>query len=139
MDTLGSLATGLLSALTPGNLLYVFLGVVIGTVIGVLPGLGPTASIALLLPATVGMEMVPSLILLAGIYYGAMYGGSTTSILVNIPGKRPRSLPASTATRWPGRDGPGRPWAWAAFGSFIGGTLEWWRSCSSLPFLPRRP
>ena len=89
MDTLGSLWAGFATSLTPGNFLIVFLGVVIGTVIGVLPGLGPTASIALLLPATVGMDMVASLIFLAGIYYGAMYGGSTTCILMNIRGRPP--------------------------------------------------
>ena len=87
MEIFGSLWAGFATTLAPGNILIVFLGVVIGTVIGVLPGLGPTASIALLLPATVGMDMISSLIFLAGIYYGAMYGGSTTSILVNIPGE----------------------------------------------------
>ena len=85
MDTISALFHGFAIAVTPGNLLAVFLGSFIGTVIGVLPGLGPTATLALLLPITIGMDMVPALIMMAGIYYGAMYGGSTTSILVNIP------------------------------------------------------
>ena len=72
METLTSLLHGFTVALTPGNLVYVFLGSLVVTVIGVLPGLGPTASIALLLPITIGMDMVSSLIFLAGIYYGAM-------------------------------------------------------------------
>jgi putative tricarboxylic transport membrane protein len=78
---------GFAIALTPGNFFAAFLGVVMGTVVGVLPGLGPTASIALLLPVTIGMSPLSGIIMLAGIYYGAMYGGSTTSILVNIPGE----------------------------------------------------
>jgi putative tricarboxylic transport membrane protein len=69
------------------NLLFCFLGCLIGTLIGVLPGLGPVATLSLLLPITFGMEPISSIILLAGVYYGAQYGGSTTSILVNIPGE----------------------------------------------------
>ena len=71
----------------PLNLFYCFLGVFIGTLIGVLPGIGPTGTMSILLPITYGMSPVAAVILLAGIYYGAMYGGSTTSILVNIPGE----------------------------------------------------
>src|SRR4029453_15413310 len=74
-------------ALQPINLLYCFVGVFIGTLVGVLPGLGPAAAIALLLPSTFAASPVAAIIMLAGIYYGAMYGGSTTSILVNIPGE----------------------------------------------------
>jgi putative tricarboxylic transport membrane protein len=123
MDALGPVLTGLLSALTPVNLLYVFLGVLIGTVIGVLPGLGPTASIALLLPATVGMEMVPSLIFLAGIYYGAMYGGSTTSILVNIPGEAASVVTCLDGYQMARQGRAGAALGMSAFGSFFGGTL----------------
>ncbi len=80
----------------PMNLLFCFLGVLMGTLVGVLPGLGPTAAIALLLPNTFHVSPVTAIIMLAGIYYGAMYGGSTTSILVNIPGaRRPGRI-------WPG-------------------------------------
>ncbi|MCK7504843.1 MAG: tripartite tricarboxylate transporter permease [Desulfobacterales bacterium] len=84
---IAGLANGFGVVLTPGNLLYAFVGVMIGTAIGVLPGLGPTAAMALLLPATFHIAPVTAVIMLAGIYYGAMYGGSTTSILVNIPGE----------------------------------------------------
>src|SRR5437773_11867262 len=87
MDILNNLATGFAVALTPINLLYCFLGSFIGTAIGVLPGLGPPATIALLLPVTYGIPATSAVILLAGIFYGAMYGGSTTSILLNIPGE----------------------------------------------------
>jgi TctA family transporter len=73
----------------------------LGTLIGVLPGIGPLATIAMLLPITFGLPPVGALIMLAGIYYGAQYGGSTTAILVNMPGEAPRSSPRSTATRWP--------------------------------------
>src|SRR4030042_2966486 len=78
---------GLSVALQPINLLFAFIGVVIGTLVGVLPGIGPTAAISLLLPTTFRGDVIPSLIMLAGIFYGTQYGGSTTSILVNIPGE----------------------------------------------------
>jgi putative tricarboxylic transport membrane protein len=123
MDTLGLLLTGFVSVLNPGNLLYVFLGVLIGTVIGVLPGLGPTASIALLLPVTAGMDMVSSLIFLAGIYYGAMYGGSTTSILVNIPGEAASVVTCIDGYQMARQGRAGAALGMAAFGSFIGGTF----------------
>src|SRR2546422_9319748 len=87
MEIFNNLATGFAVALTPINLLYCFLGSFIGTAIGVLPGLGPPATIALLLPVTYGIPATSAVILLAGIFYGAMYGGSTTSILLNIPGE----------------------------------------------------
>ncbi|MEI7672795.1 MAG: tripartite tricarboxylate transporter permease, partial [Deltaproteobacteria bacterium] len=87
MDFLANLSQGFAVALSPWNLLFAFVGAVIGTAIGVLPGLGPPASIALLLPVTYKMDPTSGIIMLAGIYYGAMYGGSTTSILLNIPGE----------------------------------------------------
>jgi len=77
-------------ALQPVNLLASFIGVFIGTLVGVLPGIGPVGAMSLLLPVSLGISPVTGIIMLAGIYYGAMYGGSTTSILVNIPGERPR-------------------------------------------------
>ncbi len=123
MDTLGSLLHGFAVALTPGNLLYVLLGSLIGTVIGVLPGLGPTASIALLLPATIGMDMVSALIFLAGIYYGAMYGGSTTSILVNIPGEAASVVTCLDGYQMARQGRAGPALGMSAFGSFIGGTI----------------
>ena len=86
MDLLASIALGLSTALTPINLLYCLVGTVLGTLIGVLPGLGPLATIAMLLPVTFGLPAESALIMLAGIYYGAQYGGSTTAILINLPG-----------------------------------------------------
>ena len=87
MDWLQHLATGFGVAFTAQNLLYCFIGCLLGTLIGVLPGIGPVATIAMLLPATYALPPVAALIMLAGIYYGAQYGGSTTAILVNLPGE----------------------------------------------------
>ena len=87
MDLVANLMTGFGVALTPINLLYALIGSLLGTLIGVLPGIGPVATIAMLLPITYALQPVSALIMLAGIYYGAQYGGSTTSILVNIPGE----------------------------------------------------
>ena len=87
MDGLNSLIEGFSTALTPINLLYAFLGVLLGTAIGVLPGIGPAMTIALLLPITYTLEPTQAFIMFAGIYYGGMYGGSTTSILLNTPGE----------------------------------------------------
>ena len=87
MELLSNLALGFETALTPLNLAFCFLGVLLGTLIGVLPGIGPTATIAMLLPITFGLPPVSALIMLAGIYYGAQYGGSTTAILINLPGE----------------------------------------------------
>ena len=87
MELLANLSIGLETAFTINNLLFCLIGVFLGTAIGVLPGLGPTATIAMLLPITFGLPPVSSLIMLSGIYYGAQYGGSTTAILVNLPGE----------------------------------------------------
>src|SRR6266704_5920353 len=87
MDIFGHLALGFGVALTPINLLYALIGALVGTLIGVLPGIGPVATIAMLLPTTYALQPVSALIMLAGIYYGAQYGGSTTSILLNMPGE----------------------------------------------------
>jgi putative tricarboxylic transport membrane protein len=115
---------GLSVSLTPTNLLYCALGVVLGTLVGVLPGIGPLGGITLLLPTTFGMEPISAIIMLAGIYYGAMYGGSTTSILVNIPGEA-----ASVVTCFDGyqmaRQGRAGPaLSIAAVGSYIAGSLS---------------
>jgi putative tricarboxylic transport membrane protein len=124
VDTLQSLLYGFSVSLTPMNLLYCAAGVVLGTIVGVLPGIGPLGGITILLPITFGMEPVAAIIMLAGIYYGAMYGGSTTSILVNIPGEA-----ASVVTCFDGyqmaRQGRAGPaLSIAAFGSYIAGTLS---------------
>src|ERR1044072_5942726 len=87
IDLVANLGLGFGVAFTPMNLLCCLLGVVIGTLIGVLPGVGPVATIAMLLPITFGLPPVSALIMLAGIYYGAQYGGSTTAILINLPGE----------------------------------------------------
>ena len=87
MDLFHNLALGFSTAAQPANLLYAFFGCLLGTLIGVLPGLGPLATIAMLLPITYALPPDAALIMLAGIYYGAQYGGSTTAILVNLPGE----------------------------------------------------
>jgi len=121
MELLDSLALGLGTALTPANLLYCLIGVFIGTAVGVLPGLGPTATISLLLPVTFQMDPTASIIMLAGIYYGAMYGGSITSILVNIPGEAASIVTCidGHVMAKKGRAGPAL--GIAAFGSLIAG------------------
>ena len=107
MDVLSNLALGFGVALTLKNLTYCFLGVFLGTLIGVLPGIGPLVTIAMLLPITFGLDPVSSLIMLAGIFYGAQYGGSTTAILVNMPGRG--VLGGDGHRRLPdGAAGPGR-------------------------------
>lgn len=89
MGLLHNVVFGFQAALQPINLLYCLFGSLIGTLVGVLPGIGPIGAMAILLPATYHVPPLASIIMLAGIWYGAMYGGSTTSILVNIPGKQP--------------------------------------------------
>ena len=122
MDVLSDLALGAATAFTLDDLLYCFTGTLLGTLIGVLPGLRPAATVAMLLPMTATIPPDTALIMLAGIYYGAQYGGSTTAILVNVPARpRPRS-PRSTATM--ARDGrAGTALAIAAIGSFCAGTI----------------
>lgn len=108
MDVFNNLIFGFSVVFSMQNLLYCFIGCLVGTLIGVLPGIGPMATIAMLMPLTFNVPPVAAMIMLAGIYYGAMYGGSTTSILVTSPERsRPWRL-ASMATRWPVRVGPGR-------------------------------
>jgi TctA family transporter len=123
MDLFANLALGLSTAVSPENLLYCLIGVFLGTAIGVLPGLGPTATIAMLLPVTFALQPISALIMLAGIYYGSQYGGSTTSILVNLPGEA-----ASVVTTLDGyqmaRQGLAGPaLTAAAVGSFFAGTV----------------
>src|SRR5512136_884010 len=123
MDILSQLMTGFAVALQPTNLLYCFLGCLIGTLVGVLPGLGPTAAMSLLLPATFHVDPVASIIMLAGIYYGAMYGGSTTSILVNIPGEAASVMTCLDGYQMARQGRAGPALGISAFGSFIAGTL----------------
>jgi putative tricarboxylic transport membrane protein len=124
MDILGNLGNGFAIALTPWNILYGLTGAILGTAVGVLPGLGPPATIALLLPVTYKLDPVSAVIMLSGIFYGAMFGGSTTSILLNIPGE-----PASVVTCLDGyrmaRNGRAGPALGAsAIGSFVGGVVS---------------
>ena len=107
MELLDHLALGFGTALSPENFFYCFLGVLIGTFVGVLPGIGPTATIAMLLPLTYYLTPEASLIMLAGIYYGSQYGGSTTAILINLPGEVASSVTAIDGYQM-ARQGQGR-------------------------------
>jgi TctA family transporter len=123
MDLLSNLALGFHVAFTVQNLLYAFFGSVLGTLIGVLPGLGPVATIAMLLPSIYTLDATPALIMLAGIYYGAQYGGSTTAILINVPGESSSVVTMIDGYQMArnGRAGPAL--ATSAIGSFLAGTV----------------
>jgi putative tricarboxylic transport membrane protein len=123
MDVLQNVIYGFQVALQPVNLIYCFFGVLIGTLVGVLPGLGPSAAIALLLPSTFKVTPVSAIIMLAGIYYGAMYGGSTTSILVNIPGEAASVVTCLDGYKMARKGRAGPALGIAAFGSFMAGTI----------------
>ena len=123
MDVFGGLAHGFSIALTPANLLYAAIGSVLGTAIGVLPGLGPPATIALLLPATYKIDATSAVIMVAGIFYGAMYGGSTTSILLNIPGEAASVVTCLDGYQMARQGRPGAALGISAIGSFIAGTF----------------
>ena len=123
-DTLSNLFLGFTVALSPDVLLFAVVGCIIGTLVGMLPGVGPLAGISLLLPVTFGLNPTTAIVLLAGIYYGAMYGGSTTSILMRIPGEAASVMTCidGYAMTQRGRGGPAL--AIAAIGSFIAGTVS---------------
>ncbi len=123
MELFTNLSLGLAIAVTPANLLYCLIGVFVGTLIGVLPGLGPTATIAMLLPATFTLPPVSALIMLAGIYYGAQYGGSTTSILVNLPGEASSIVTTLDGYQMARQGRAGSALATAAIGSFFAGCV----------------
>src|SRR5687767_10494837 len=123
MDALTSLMEGFSTALTPQNLLYAFVGVLLGTAIGVLPGIGPAMTVALLLPLTQGLEVTSALIMFAGIYYGGMYGGSTTSILLNTPGESASVVTAIEGNKMAKAGRAAQALATAAIGSFVAGTI----------------
>ena len=123
MDVLEGLSLGFATALTPTNLLFCLIGVALGTAVGVLPGIGPTATMGMLLPITFGFEAVTSLIMLAGIYYGAQYGGSTTAILINLPGESSAAVTAIDGHEMAKRGRAGTALATAALGSFFAGTV----------------
>jgi len=123
MELFSHLATGFGVALTPVNLLYAFVGAMLGTLIGVLPGIGPVATIAMLLPSTYALPPVSALIMLAGIYYGAQYGGSTTSILLNMPGETSSAVTCLDGYQMARRGQAGAALAVAALGSFFAGSV----------------
>ncbi len=123
MDLVANLMTGFGVALTPINLLYALIGSLLGTLIGVLPGIGPVATIAMLLPITYALQPVSALIMLAGIYYGAQYGGSTTAILVNLPGEASSAVTCIDGYQMARRGRAGAALAIAALGSFFAGCV----------------
>jgi len=123
MELFANLLLGFQTAASAANLVYCLVGVALGTAIGVLPGLGPAATIAMLLPITFGLEPVSSLIMLAGIFYGAQYGGSTTAILVNLPGESSSVITALDGHAMAKRGQAGKALATAALGSFFAGTV----------------
>src|SRR5688500_4091051 len=123
MGALGDLAHGFEVALTPENLLWALIGVLLGTAVGVLPGIGPALTVALLLPVTYKLEPVSAFIMFAGIYYGGMYGGSTTSILLNTPGESASIVTALEGNKMAKRGRGAAALATAAIGSFVAGTV----------------
>src|SRR5438132_6457160 len=123
-ETLQNLYIGFSVALSPNVLLYAFVGCVIGTLVGVLPGVGPLAGISMLLPASFGLDATSAIVLLAGIYYGAMYGGSTTSILMRIPGEAASVMTCIDGYEMMRKGRAGPALAIAAVGSYIGGTIN---------------
>jgi putative tricarboxylic transport membrane protein len=123
MDLISNLAIGFGVAFTPINLLYCFIGCLLGTLIGVLPGIGPVATIAMLLPATYALPPVSALIMLAGIYYGAQYGGSTTAILVNLPGESSSVVTVIDGYQMARQGRAGPALAAAGLGSFFAGCV----------------
>ena len=123
MDLFSHLALGFGVALTPINLMYALIGALVGTLIGVLPGIGPVATIAMLLPTTYALQPVSALIMLAGIYYGAQYGGSTTSILLNMPGETSSAVTCLDGYQMARQGHAGAALAIAALGSFFAGCV----------------
>jgi putative tricarboxylic transport membrane protein len=123
VETLGFLAQGFANAVTPQNLAFALIGSVLGTLVGVLPGIGPTSGIAILLPLTSFLPPAPAIIMLAAIYYGAMYGGSTTAILVNIPGEVASVVTTLDGYQMARQGRAGPALAIAAISSFVAGTL----------------
>ena len=123
MDVLNALMAGFATAATPANLLWALLGCALGTAVGVLPGIGPAVAVAMLLPITAKVEITASMIFFAGIYYGAMYGGSTTSVLLNTPGETGSMVTALEGNRMAKNGRAGAALATAAIGSFVAGTV----------------
>ncbi|MDM0044150.1 tripartite tricarboxylate transporter permease [Variovorax dokdonensis] len=123
MDILGALMNGFAAAITPANLVWCLVGCALGTAVGVLPGIGPAVAVAMLLPITGKVDMTASMIFFSGIYYGAMYGGSTTSILLNTPGETASMVTAMEGNKMAKNGRAGAALATAAVGSFVAGTI----------------
>ena len=123
MDLWNQLLMGFATAVTPINLLWCFVGCAVGTAVGVLPGIGPAVAVAMLLPITTKVDATASMIFFAGIYYGAMYGGSTTSILLNTPGETGSMITAMEGNKMAKSGRAGAALATAAIGSFVAGTI----------------
>ncbi len=124
MDSISGLFYGLGIAFLPQNLFFCFIGCLVGTLVGVLPGLGPSGALAILLPVTFGLPPATAIIMLSGIYYGAMYGGSTTSILINIPGEAASVITCLDGYQMARKGRAGPALGMAAIGSFIAGTIS---------------
>ncbi len=124
MEIFSNLLLGFQVVLDPTNLLYCFMGVLVGQIVGVLPGIGPVGAMAILLPATFGVSPVTGVIMLAGIYYGAMYGGTITSVLVNIPGEAATVITCLDGYQMARKGRAGPALGISAIGSFIGGTFS---------------
>lgn len=124
MESLGSLIDGFITAATGWNLLYCFIGITIGMLIGIMPGLGPTAGTAMLIPITFGMDPISAIIMLSGIYYGAMYGGTITSVLINTPGEAASVITCIDGYEMAKKGRAGTALGVAAIGSFVGGTVS---------------
>ena len=137
MDSLQFLLEGFATAATPVNLLLAMLGVVIGTAVGVLPGIGPAMTVALLLPVTYELEPTSALIMLAGIFYGGMYGGSTTSILLNTPGESASVVTALEGNQMAKSGRAAQALATAAVGSFVAGTIGTALLAFTAPYVTR--
>ena len=123
MDTVNALMQGFAAAITISNLLWCFVGCALGTAVGVLPGIGPAVAVAMLLPITAKVDITASMIFFSGIYYGAMYGGSTTSILLNTPGETASMVTAMEGNKMAKSGRAGAALATAAIGSFFAGTV----------------
>ncbi|MCX5909509.1 MAG: tripartite tricarboxylate transporter permease, partial [Deltaproteobacteria bacterium] len=124
MDIFSGLFSGFQVIFQPVNFLYCFIGVFVGTLVGVLPGIGPVGAMSILLPTTFGVSPIAGVVMLAGIYYGAMYGGSTTSILVNIPGEAASVVTCLDGYQMARKGRAGPALGMSALGSFIGGTFS---------------
>ncbi|GAA1626171.1 tripartite tricarboxylate transporter permease [Nonomuraea maheshkhaliensis] len=137
MDNLNLLLDGFANVMSPGNLLVALIGVIAGTAVGVLPGIGPAMTVALLLPITYGMDPTQAFILFAGIFYGGMYGGSTTSILLNTPGESSSVITSIEGNKMAKAGRAAQALATAAIGSFIAGTIATLALVLVTPFVVR--